>query len=139
MTRETDIHVRYAETDQMGIVHHANYFPWFEEARTCFFESLGMSYAELEAQVFYMPLIECSCRFRSPAKYADWVTVRTRVGEMKGATVKLQYEVVLKTDNTVLAEGFTSHVFVDQAFRPVNMKRLRPDVWEALDRCLTEK
>jgi acyl-CoA thioester hydrolase len=129
MVYDADIRVRYAETDQMGIVYHANYFPWFEEARTGFFEAIGLSYRELEEQGFYFPLLECNCRFRSPARYADRLTVRARLREVKGARVTLAYEVFLKPEGKLLAEGWTSHVFVGKDFRPLNMQRARPDIY----------
>jgi acyl-CoA thioester hydrolase len=129
MYYDAEIRVRYAETDQMGIVYHANYFPWFEEARTGFFEAIGLSYRELEEQGFYFPLIECNCRFRQPARYADRLTVRARIREVKGARVTLAYEVLKKPGGELLAEGWTSHVFVDREFRPLNMLRARPDIY----------
>lgn len=129
MHYDTDIRVRYSETDQMGVVYHANYFPWFEEARTGYFESIGLAYPELEEQGLLFPLTECSCKFRSPARYADWVTVRVRLTELRGVLVILEYEVTRKADGRLLATGSTSHVFVDKAFRPLNMKRMRPDIY----------
>jgi acyl-CoA thioester hydrolase len=132
MQFDADIRVRYAETDQMGIVYHANYFPWFEEARTGFFEAIGLSYRQLEEQGFYFPLIECNCRFRQPARYADFITVRACLREVKGARVTLAYKVYLKPEGKLLAEGWTSHVFVGKGFRPLNMQRARPDIYEKM-------
>jgi acyl-CoA thioester hydrolase len=139
MQYDADIRVRYAETDQMGIVYHANYFPWFEEARTGFFEAIGLSYRQLEEQGFYFPLIECNCLFRLPARYADWITVRARLREVKGARVTLAYEVTLKPEGKLLAEGWTSHVFVGKDFKPLNMQRVRPDIYEKMVGAVEEK
>jgi acyl-CoA thioester hydrolase len=136
---DADIRVRYAETDQMGIVYHANYFPWFEEARTGFFEAIGLCYRELEEQGFYFPLTECACRFRAPARYADRLTVRARISEVKGAQVKLAYEVFLKEGCKLLAEGSTSHVFVGRDFKPLNMLRARPDIFEKMKEAAGEE
>jgi acyl-CoA thioester hydrolase len=88
---DIDIHVRYAETDQMGVVYHSNYFPWFEESRTGFFEAIGFAYPELERQGLFFPLTECGCKFKSPAKYADWVTVRARLKEFKSVQVVMAF------------------------------------------------
>ncbi len=132
MKHDTAVRVRYAETDQMGVVYHANYFPWFEEGRTQFLENIGLSYAALEAEGFFFPLLECSCRYRSPARYPDRLVIRTRLMSLKGIQVHVGYEVRRETDGTLLAEGRTSHAFVDRNLHPVNMPRLRPDVWEAL-------
>lgn len=136
MHYDIDIRVRYAETDQMGIVYHSNYFPWFEEARTSFFEAIGFSYAELEAQGVYFPLLECGCRYRSPARYPDRVVVRVQLKELKGLRATLGYEVTRKSDGTLLAEGFTSHTFVDREMRPVNMLRAHPAVYNAMKECV---
>jgi acyl-CoA thioester hydrolase len=132
MHHDIQIRVRYAETDQMGIVYHANYFPWFEEGRTYFLEDIGLSYAALEADGFYFPLLECSCRYKSPARYPDQLTVRTRLEKLKGIQVIVGYDVLRSADGALLAQGRTVHAFVDREFRPVNMPRLRPDVWAAL-------
>jgi acyl-CoA thioester hydrolase len=136
MHYDIDIHVRYAETDQMGVVYHSNYFPWFEEARTGFFDTMGVSYANLEEQGLLFPLTECGCKYRYPARYADWVTVRARLSEFKGVQAVLTYQVLRKSDGKLLAEGFTKHAFVDREFHPVNLKRVRPDVYNAMLSCV---
>lgn len=132
MHQDTELRVRYAETDQMGIVYHGNYFPWFEEARTNLLMAAGYSYRQLEEQGLYFPLIECSCRFRVPAKYFDRIIVRARVEQVKGAQFSIVYQVFRKEDDTLLAEGRTSHAFVGRDFRPVNMLRYMPEVYGAL-------
>ena len=118
---DTEVRVRYSETDQMGIVYHSNYFPWFEEARTGFFETMGLSYRELEEQGYFLPLIECNCKFIAPAKYADRLIIRARLREMKGIKMTLAYEAFRKADNMLLATGWTSHAFVNREMRPVKM------------------
>lgn len=132
MRADTTIRVRYAETDQMGVVYHANYFPWFEEARTDLLLAIGYSYREMEEQGYLFPLVECSCRYRQPARYMDVLTVRSGLTEMKGAKFTIGYHVYRISDGAMLAEGTTTHVFVDKQLRPVNMRRLRPDVYDAM-------
>lgn len=128
-----DIRVRYSETDQMGIVYHSNYFPWFEEARTGLFEAvMGMTYQELEEQGILFPLVECNCRFRRPAHYADRLAVRARVREVKGARVTIEYEAYRQPDGELLACGFTTHVFVGRDFKPLNILRVKPEVYQKL-------
>jgi acyl-CoA thioester hydrolase len=130
---DADIRVRYSETDQMGIVYHSNYFPWFEEARTGLFEAvMGMTYRELEEQGILFPLVECNCRFRRPAHYADRLAVRSRVREVKGARVTIEYEAYRQPDGELLAEGFTTHVFVGRDFKPLNIMRVKPEVYKKL-------
>lgn len=138
MHHDVDIRVRYAETDQMGVVYHSNYFPWFEEARTAFFEAAGVSYAALEEQGLLFPLTECGCRYLSPAKYADWVTVRARIRAVKGIRVTLGYEVFRREGGALLAEGHTTHVFVGRDFRPVNLRRDRPELHDLLRKLAEE-
>lgn len=137
MHYDIELRVRYAETDQMGVVYHSNYFPWFEEARTGFFESIGFSYAELEAQGLLFPLLECGCRYRSPARYPDYVVVSVTLKELKGLRATLRYEVTRKADGKLLAEGFTSHAFVNREFQPVNMLREHPGVYNAMKECVS--
>lgn len=137
MHYDIEIHVRYAETDQMGVVYHANYFPWFEEARTGFFEFIGLNYASMEEQGLLFPLTDCACKYRYPARYPDWVIVRARLAEFRGVQAMLSYQVIRREDGKLLAEGVTKHAFVDKSFRPVNLRRMRPDVYNAMMACVT--
>ena len=131
-SQDTHIRVRYAETDQMGVVYHANYFPWFEEGRTNYMEAIGLSYPKLEEEGFYFPLLECACKFRKPARYAQWIIVRTTMKSIKGLKLTAGYEVLDRNSGELLASGTTTHVFVDHAMRPVNMPKLHPEVWSEL-------
>ena len=129
---DTPLRVRYAETDKMGVVYHANYFPWFEEGRTNYMEAIGLSYPKLEDEGFYFPLLECACQYKQPARYGGWVIVRTWLEALKGLKVIAAYDVLDRDTGTLLAHGRTVHVFVDHDMRPVNMPRLHPEVWTAL-------
>lgn len=139
MPQDTIIRVRYAETDQMGVVYHANYFPWFEESRTQYFEDLGVSYIQLEREGLFFPLLECSCRFRSPARYPDRVRVSVRLQALKGIKIIVGYQVRRETDDELLAEGSTTHVFTDHSMRPVNLPRVRPELWQLLQEQLPKQ
>jgi acyl-CoA thioester hydrolase len=81
-TSETQIRVRYAETDQMGVVYHSNYFPWFESARAEAIRSLGYTYAELEKTGVIMPIVDVHCRYLRPALYDDLLTIKTTLKEL---------------------------------------------------------
>ena len=81
-THETPIRVRYAETDQMGVVYHSNYFPYFEAARAEAIRELGMTYADIEKTGVFMPIVDVHCRYLRPAKYDDLLTVRTMLKEL---------------------------------------------------------
>ena len=112
---ETEIRVRYAETDQMGIVHHANYLTWFEVGRSELCRARGFSYKEMEDDDDSLLVVaETYCRYKSPALYDDLVTVRTRVGEVRSRSLRFFYEVYRASDDTLLAEGETMHVVTDK-------------------------
>jgi acyl-CoA thioester hydrolase len=112
---ETQINVRYAETDQMGIVHHANYLVWFELGRTEFCKTRGFSYAEMEKDDdALMVVAEVYCRYKSPAFYDDKITIRSKVAEVRSRTVRFLYEIYRESDDSILVEGETMHIFTDK-------------------------
>ena len=114
----TEVRVRYAETDQMGIVYYANYLVWFEIGRVELLRSLGLAYSQLEIEhQCILPVIEASCRYRSPARYDDEILIETRPSLLRGSVIKFAYRILRKapegTEPTVLAEGETVHVVCD--------------------------
>jgi acyl-CoA thioester hydrolase len=110
----TTLRVRYAETDQMGVVHHAVYPVWFELGRSALSRACGMPYAEWESQGIFLMVAELSCVFRRPARYDQEVTVWTRVVEVVSRRVVFEYRVT-GPDGALLAEGTTRHLVVDRA------------------------
>jgi acyl-CoA thioester hydrolase len=112
--REHRLRVRYGETDQMGVVYHANYLVYMEEGRTRLLESLGCSYAELERSGWGLVVRKADLRFRAPARYDEELVVRTAVSRLGGASVQFLYEVRRATDGTLLAEGSTELACVDR-------------------------
>lgn len=117
----TTIRVRYAETDAMGIVHHAVYPVWMELGRSDFLRELGQSYAEWEAQGVMMSVGELQVKYRLPAKYDELVEVRTRLAEAGRRKVVFTYEIL--RDGTRLAEGRTTHLVTG----PDGRSRVMPD------------
>jgi acyl-CoA thioester hydrolase len=113
----TQITVRYAETDMMGIVYHGSYLPWFEVGRTTLLKECGVAYRELEAQGFMLPVVEFGAKFRKPALYDDTVTVITRLKERPLLRIRLDYEV--RRGDELLVTGFTVHAFINKAGEPV--------------------
>jgi len=108
---ESQVRVRYAETDQMGIAHNANYFVWFEVGRSELCRSRGFSYKQVEEQEdALMVVAESYCRYKSPAYYEDVLTIRTKVGEVRSRSIAFVYEIYREADDTLLAEGETLHV-----------------------------
>lgn len=124
---DTEIRVRYAETDQMGIVHHSNYLVWFEVGRSEFCRSKGFSYKEMEDdQNALMVVAESYCRYKSPAFYEDELTIRTGLAEMRSRSIRFVYEIYRQADGELLAEGETLHLVTDRDRRV----RQIPDIYK---------
>lgn len=133
MKNETLITARYAETDQMGIIHHSVYPVWFEEGRTNFIKMLGVTYSQLEKDGVMLPLASLSCRYILPVHYEDEVIIETSVAEVKYAKIEFSYRVIMKNTMQVTAEGSTVHGFVNSdTFRPINLKKVNPDMYKKL-------
>jgi acyl-CoA thioester hydrolase len=117
-TSASRVRVRYAETDTMGVVYYANYFVWFEVARTDLLREAGWSYRDMEAEGFMLPVLEANCVYRRPAKYDDELDVRT-IGELVSPVrVRFAYDVVRPADDQLLATGYTVHASLDRGGRP---------------------
>jgi acyl-CoA thioester hydrolase len=114
--------VRYAETDMMGIVYHANYLPWFEIGRTTLLKEIGLPYRRLEEEGFRLPVLEVSAQYLRPALYDDRLEIVTLLAEKPVLRIRIEYQV--KRGEELLATGSTMHAFVDREGRPV-----RPPAW----------
>ncbi len=115
---ETTVRVRYAETDQMGVVYHSNFFVWFEIGRVELFRELGVVYKDMEEKDdCFIVVGECKCRFKRPARYDDFLRVRTRIAEAGSRKITFQYEIVNEESNELLATGETVHVICDKLGR----------------------
>ena len=115
---ETRIRVRYAETDQMGVVYHANHFIWFEVGRVEFLRQLGFSYKDMEQQDdCFIAVVDARCRYKAPALYDDEVIVRTRLKNIRESVIHFGYELVRVSDGALLAEGETTHIVADSQMR----------------------
>lgn len=130
----TKLKVRYAETDQMGIVHHSNYYIYFETAREDFIIGSGISYKDIEDMGIMMPLIETQCKYIQGAKYADNLIIETSLDELTPIKVVLQYRVIRNDDDKLIAEGKTTQAFVSKEnFKILNVKKKNPDLWSKLE------
>jgi acyl-CoA thioester hydrolase len=117
---ETRLRVRYAETDRMGVVYHANYFVWFEVGRVELLRQLGFSYRDMEEEDGCgIAVIDARCRYKAPARYDDEVIVRTHLEYVRESMVQFSYELVRADDGTLLAEGDTTHIVVDPEMKKV--------------------
>jgi acyl-CoA thioester hydrolase len=116
---ETRIRVRYAETDQMGVVYHANYLVWMEVGRCSYCRSRGFEYKQMELEDgIILAVAEARCRYASPARFDDEVIVRTWVAEVNPRMVTFAYEMLLAGDDRKLATGETKHIFLGRDLRP---------------------
>jgi acyl-CoA thioester hydrolase len=134
----TQARVRYAETDQMGIVYYANYLVWFELGRVELLRSLGLAYSQLEKEhECILPVVSASCRYRSPARYDDEILIETRPAMLRGSVIKFAYEIYRKPDQEgkqreLLAEGETVHVVCDDQLQ----RKPLPERYQAALRAL---
>jgi acyl-CoA thioester hydrolase len=113
----SQVTVRYAETDMMGVVYHGNFLPWFEVGRTTLLKEMGLAYRQLEAEGYRLPVLEVSAKYVRPALYDDTLTIVTRLHDRPLLRIRLDYE-VWRADE-LLATGFTVHAFIDRTGRPV--------------------
>jgi acyl-CoA thioester hydrolase len=117
---ETSFRVRYAETDQMGVVYHSNFVIWFEVGRVEMLRQVGFTYRGMEKQDgTHIAVVDMRCRYKAPARYDDLVTIRTRLVNVRDSMLHFAYEIVRSEDDTLLAEGETVHIVVDSEFKRV--------------------
>ncbi|NLJ81336.1 MAG: acyl-CoA thioesterase [Firmicutes bacterium] len=130
---QTSLQVRYAETDQMGVVYHANYLIWFELGRTALVDSLGLDYLRLEDEEGILsPVIKAELSFLKPVRYGDQVTVKTWVDAYDGLRVTYGYEIYAQ--DRLCVQGKTVHVCVRRTdFRPISVRKKLPE-WDAVYR-----
>lgn len=142
---QVKLRVRYQETDQMGVVYHANYLNWFEIGRTEWIRSLGIRYHDMEQRGLLLPVIDLSTSYRQPAYYDDIVRVFTRL--VKVSALRVEFEVmvcrfkedelsydcwVAEPEGEVLATGSTRHVWMDTDWNPVRIDRKAPELYERI-------
>ena len=115
---ETRLRVRYAETDQMGVVYHANYFVWFEVGRVELLRQLGFSYRDMEQNdQCFIAVVDARCRYKAPARYDDEIVVRTCLKNVRESLVHFGYELLRAGDGVLLAEGETTHIVTDSQMK----------------------
>jgi acyl-CoA thioester hydrolase len=126
---ETRLRVRYAETDQMGIVYHANYLVWMELGRVEYCRAVGVRYRDMEQQDgIFLAVAKAECRFVYPARYDEEIAVETGIAKAHTRLVAFHYRMKRADDGRLLAEGETTHVFCDRALQP---RKLPSKYWEA--------
>jgi acyl-CoA thioester hydrolase len=116
---ETRIRVRYAETDQMGVVYHANHFIWFEVGRVELLRELGFSYKYMEREDdCFIVVVDAQCRYKAPVHYDDEVIVRTYLKHVREKVIRFGYELRNATTGALLAEGETTHIVASSQMKP---------------------
>ena len=130
------IRVRYAETDQMGVVYHSNYFIWFEVGRVDLLRELGFTYREMEqVDGCYIAVVDARCRFKAPARYDDEIVIHTHLKNVRESLIHFAYEAVRESDGTLLAEGETTHIVTGRDMR----KRELPAKYMAVFKAAAER
>jgi acyl-CoA thioester hydrolase len=132
---ETRLRVRYAETDQMGVVYHSNFIIWFEVGRVEMMRELGFTYSEMEQQDgVHLAVVDVRCRYKSPALYDDLVVIRTRLMNVRDSLLHFGYEIA-RDDGTLLAEGESVHMVLDSQFKRIRLpERYLPSFLKAAGR-----
>ena len=126
---ETRIRVRYAETDQAGVVYHSNYLIWFEVGRVELCRDYGFNYRDMESEAdAYLPVTELNVKYRVPARYDDELIIRSRIRELRSRAIGFAYEVVRANDGMLLATGETHHIVMN----PQGRARAFPPKYAAL-------
>lgn len=136
---KTSIKVRYQETDQMGVVYHANYLVWFEIGRTAFIEALGFHYHDMEKEGIVSPVIDAHVYFKQPIRYGQDAYVETWIEEYDGLRTTYGYKIT-DEQNNVAVTGTTKHVIVKKEnFRPFSLRKKFPNWHEAYTNALGEE
>lgn len=135
---ETQVRVRYGDTDQMGVAYYANYFTWLEVGRTEYFRQMGMPYSEVERNDILLPVIKAFCQYKLPARYDDVIRVVTGVAALQEVRIAFKYELFRQATNELLAVAETEHAFVNRQGRPVVIKKLNPFLWKRLQEAAGE-
>ncbi len=119
---ESRLRVRYAETDQMGVVYHANHFVWFEIGRVELMRQLGFIYRDMEREhECFIPVVDAWCRYKAPARYDDEIIVRTHLKNVRESVLHFGYELVRAGDEVILAEGETTHMILDATMKAATL------------------
>ena len=121
-SHQTRVRVRYAETDQMGVVYYANYLVWMEVARVEFCQALGFRYKDMEIEDgVLIAVVEAQCCYLHPARFDDEIIVETRIADANSRIISFGYEMRLAEGDRKLATGSTRHIFCNRQMKPVRL------------------
>lgn len=131
--------VHYYETDRMDCVHHSNYIRWFEEARVYFMRENGFPYEELEGAGFVSPVLSAQAQYHSMCRFGDTVEIEIEIERYAHARIAFRYQVRDKATGALRCDGRTSHCFINQAGRPVLLKKVLPDFHRRIEEYLAKE
>ena len=130
---EVQLRVRYAETDQMGVVYHSNFFIWMEIGRVELMRSLGFDYKQMEREDdCHLPVVDARCRYKSPAYYDEEILVVTELRNIRGSLIHFGYQILRRSDRSLLAEGETTHLVVSSKMEKRPLPERYRDAFAAL-------
>ena len=128
--------VQYYETDKMGIVHHSNYIRWMEEARIDFLDRIGWNYKVMEDEGIISPVTAVESKYKCNTTFGDVITIEVSVEEFEGIRLKLRY--VMRKEDVVVNEATSEHCFLDTEGKIVNIKKIKPELYETLSALVKE-
>lgn len=129
MISRTEFTVKYNEIDFMGIVHHSRYPKWFEAGRNDFLRRAGLPGSTLNALGLYLPLTDLSCKYKSPVRLGDDITIITSLADASCARLKFEYTISNKTTGKILATGMTTHAWTNKGLKPFNIEKADPEIF----------
>ena len=126
-------HVQYYETDKMGVVHHSNFVRWMEEARVYMMAEAGFGYGRLEKEGIISPVIGVKCDYKIMAQFEDDILIETDIKEYNGIKLVIEYVMENSVTEKIVAKGQSSHCFLNSSGRPVNLKKVCPELDKAFN------
>ncbi len=132
MISVSNLTVRYAETDKMGIVYHTNYGIWYEMARTDYIKELGYLYSDMENLGVMLPVVDLNIHYISPSYYDDNITIKTTVSKLSPVKMEFLYSTYRNGNENPINTGMSVHAFVDRNMRLINLKKFLPEIYIAI-------
>lgn len=132
-------HTQYYETDQMKIIHHSNYIRWFESARIDFLDQMGLSYAEMERRGISIPVLSIAAEYKTMVKFGDSVLINVIIETYNGVKLALSYTVKDSITNELRTTGTSLHCFMNDAGKPLSLRRVAPEIHEKFQLLVQKK
>ncbi len=130
--------VHYYETDQMQIVHHSNYIRWFEESRCDYLKQIGLPYHKLEEMGIISPVVEMNCSYKSMVRFDDTVMIVPKITKFSAVRFEVSYQIFDATTNELRAVGSSKHCFIGRDTKPLNVKKIYPEIYEKFSNLVTK-